>query len=85
MIPEALIATCHSLSLPITDRPGLTVRSLEINEICNDRKTEKDWKRGGELVALGAKFIGTKVQCYGEKDSSLYCCYIAPPAPLKEK
>ena len=35
-------------------------------------------------MALGAKFISTKlVQCCGEKDSPLYCCYIAPPAPLK--
>lgn len=34
-------------------------------------------------MALGAKFISKKVQCCGEKDFLLYCCYIAPPAPLK--
>lgn len=37
-------------------------------------------------MALGAKFISTKVvQCCGEKDSPLYCCYIAPPDPLNKQ
>lgn len=55
MVPEALIATCHSLSLPFTDRPGLTVRSLKINEICNDRETEKDLGERGRTGGSGCK------------------------------
>lgn len=47
-------------------------------------RENKEREKGGELVALGAKFISTKVQCCGEKDSPLYCCYIAPPAPLNQ-
>lgn len=44
------------------------------------REQKKIEEIGGVLVALGAKFIGTKVvQCCGEKVSPLYCCYMAPP------
>jgi len=75
-----------SLSLP-SHSPGNNKRGpcKSARYAVKERRKTIQIKRenGGELVALGAKFISTKVQCCGEKDSPLYCCYIAPPAPLK--
>lgn len=52
----------------------------------DNRKKEREREVGGTGGSLGSKFISTKVvQCCGEKDSPLYCCYIAPPAPWNQR